>query len=118
MSNEDLLGKIEGAQSAEAAAIPQLIAGAPSTSPPPVDLNEPATEVPTGAVSPSEPIPAPAYVAPGYNPELAAVTGIPNWKACTGQDIQAMLKAHAAGFQRTPGFTREDVYAFLASKGQ
>lgn len=40
-----------------------------------------------------------------------------SWQACNGPDITAMIKATTAGFVRTPGFTREDVFAFLASKG-
>lgn len=142
MSNEDLLGKIEGATPADEAPAAQLIAGAPSTSPPPVDLNAPLrTDGPTLA----------EYVDAGYAPETYPPRGyaavephigltdaelaeagifstvetappcVPgpsvNWQACTGQDVQAMIKAHSAGFVRTPGFTRADVFEFIASKG-
>lgn len=65
----------------------------------------------------------PSLNIPGLEAFVPAVTAEPfapvpeSWRACTGQDIQAMLKASQAGFVRTPGFTRADVYAFVASKG-
>lgn len=136
MSNEDLLGGV----SSESAAL-QLIAGVPSTSPPPIDLNAPA---------PDATLADPAFVAvfdaavaatlssdadlfgvnepslniSGLDAFVPVITAEPlapqpeSWRACTGSDIQDMIKAHAMGFVRTPGFTRADVLAFLASKGQ
>lgn len=88
-----------------------LIAGVPSTSPPPVDLNVPADEPDNSdLLGAAEPVAQPVET-------VTETNGAVSWRACSGQDIQSMLKAHGAGFVRTPGFTREDVMTFLASKG-
>lgn len=103
-----------------------LIAGVPSTSPPPIDLNDPGK--PADAVLEVEPVDEPAEdnsdllgstSEPAAQPveTVTEVSGATSWRACTGPDVQAMVKAHAAGFVRTPGFSRDDVMTFLGSKG-
>lgn len=105
-----------------------LIAGVPSTSPPPVDLNDPgkpADAIIEAAIEPDTG-PAPdnndllgATEVPAAQPveTVTEADGATSWRACTGPDVQAMVKAHAAGFVRTPGFSRDDVMTFLGSKG-
>lgn len=96
--DQAILDLIEGAPSAESVA---LIAGAPSTSPPPVDLNDGLGLTEADLVAGDVVTPEPQ----------------PNWRAVTGPEVTAMIKAAQAGFVRTPGFTKADVLAFLASKG-
>lgn len=111
--DQAILDLIEGAPSAESAA---LIAGAPSTSPPPVDLNAPF-DVKADGLGLTE---AELVAAGVWQPVVTAEPLAPvpeSWRACTGPDVTAMIKASQAGFVRTPGFTRADVLAFLAAKG-
>lgn len=69
----------------------------PSTSPPPVDNN----------------------VAPKPLPVITAtespVVPVERWRACTGQDISAVLRARSMGLAEFT--TRDEVFSFLASKG-
>lgn len=134
MTNEslaDLLGPVEQPPS--------------SDSPPPVNLNDPVvlrTDGPTLAEFVAAGYAAEAYPPQGYaavsdpvenapvvsesessvsdpvesEPIVSAPVVAESWRACTGPDISAMIKASQLGFERTPGFTKADVYNFLASK--
>lgn len=82
------------------------------------ELDQAIIDLIEGAPSASTLVPVEPAVEPA--PVIAAepLAATPeSWRACTGQDISAMIKAAQAGFVRTPGFTRADVYAFIASKG-
>lgn len=110
MSTEDIFSAAAGAQSAEEAAALALIAGVPSTAPPPVDLNAPFDVKADGlGLTETELVEA----------GIMEAAPVENWRPVGGQEVQLMLRAITAGFERTPGVpvTKSEVLAFLGSKG-